>query len=48
MFDRMKVVGIERDVITYNAVGKSCERAGQFKLAFEVRMQAAQAKQEIA
>ena len=48
MFDRMKVLGIERDVITYNAVGKACERAGQFKLAFEVRMQAAQAEQETA
>ena len=41
LFDRMKAVGIERNRVTYNAVARACDRAGQEKLAFDVRMQAA-------
>ena len=43
LFDRMKSEGIERDRVTYKSVIRACERAGEYKLAFDVRMQAAEA-----
>ena len=41
LFDRMAKAGVARDRVTYNAVIRACERGGEYKLAMDLRMEAA-------
>ena len=43
LFDRMATAGVKRDHVTYNAVVRACETAGEYKLAFDLRMEGAAA-----
>ena len=43
LFEKMAAEGVPRDRVTYNSVVRACERGGEYKLAFDLRMESASA-----